>query len=128
MSDDKRDLVPRDKGELEVPNTAHAIEAKKNEAILPLFTVMSEDILRRFTSGEMAADVKDMKLTTLINNLTKLIAAINKSAIVIVNPGAGEKKDPTFLRANSAANLTEKEKKARREAVDAEIVDPKEPS
>lgn len=121
-----QELVPRSAAELEVSSVPAEIEAKKNKAVLPLFTVMSEEIVRRFESGELTAETKGMKLPALINNLTKIIAAMNKSAVIIVNPGNGQAKDPSFLRANSTMHLTESEKKKRREAVDAEIVNPKE--
>lgn len=121
-------LVTRDPGELDFANAPKEIEKKKNESVLPVFTVMSEEILRRFETGELGSEVKGMKLSSLINNLTKLIAAMQKSAIVIVNPGAPQLKDPVHLRKNSAMHLTEAEKQARRDAanaVDAEVVDPK---
>lgn len=123
----EKQLVKRDASELFAePNIPAAIEVKKNQAVLPLFDTMSTEIVRRYESGELADEFKNMKLSSLINNLTKIIAAMNKSAIVIVNPGSGEKKDLTFLRANSAMHLTDAERQARRDAVDAEVIPPKE--
>ena len=119
----KNELVPRSVGELDTLNAPKAIEAAKNAAVLPLLDTMSAEIVRRFESGELADEFKKMKLPTLINNLTKIIAAMQKSAIVIVNPVVGEKKDSTFLRANSTMHLTEAQKKARREAaIEGEVV------
>ena len=101
-----------------------AIAAKKNKAVLPLLDVFAADVVRRIEDGTLAKEVAQMKVPQLITNLTKIIAAISKSStVVVVPPAPGDQKDPTFLRAHSAAGMSEHEReKRRREVIDAEVV------
>lgn len=101
------------------------IAQAKNRAIIPALEALANEIEEREKSGELAKELKTLKAPSLIHNLSKILTALKQaSPVVVVNHQAiGDTKDPSFYRANSATNLSDYERKKRREAIEAEIVE-----
>jgi hypothetical protein len=95
------------------------------QATIPILEVIAEEVAMRAKDGTLAQEMHGMNAGKLIGNLTKILTALqNRGPVIVVpSPAAGDAKDPSFYRAHSASNLTEKEREARRKAVDAEIVE-----
>lgn len=111
-------LSPRD--------AERGISTQKNRAIIPALTELANEIEERASNGKLRKELKGMKASSLIHNLTKIIAAIKASGpvVVIPQPAAGDSKDPSWFRANSATSMTEHQRmEMRKNAVDAEVVD-----
>lgn len=110
-------LTPRD--------AERGISLQKNRAIIPALTELANEIEERAANGELRKELRGLKATSLIHNLTKIVAAIKASGPVVVIPqaAAGDGKDPSWFRANSVVNMTEHQRaEMRKGAVDAEIV------
>ena len=102
------------------------ISEAKNTALEISLTAIADDLIRRRDKGTLAKDIKAMKTSAILGQLTRIAAAI-KQAAVIIAPGSQQMRDPTTLKAQSATHLSDYERAERRkraEAQDAEIVDP----
>jgi hypothetical protein len=119
--------LPKKTGEMTSTEQDRHIARLKNEATIPLLETLAEELSHRARSGELAEEFHGEKASKLINSLSKILTALQtRGPVVIVPPAAvGDGKDPSWFRANSATNLTEAERRKRREAVDAEVVEDK---
>lgn len=94
-------------------------------AAVPMMEAIAEDVVRRKLDGSLDAEIRAGRLTSLINSMTKIIAAFKKTGVVIVNPGSSAPRpaEPTALRSRSAIRMTDAERaKLRAEAEEAEVV------
>ena len=81
----------------------------------------------RAADGTLAQELHGMNASKLIGNLTKILTSLqNRGPVIIIpTPAASDDKAPSWFRANSSTNLTEAERKRRRDsAVDAEVIKP----
>lgn len=102
----------------------HKIAIAKTKSTVILLEALAEDFERRKQDGSLLRDLKGSKLTSAINSLTKMLAAIKQTGVVVVQPPqSAPQHDPSFYRAHSAVNMTDKEREAlRAKAVDATVV------
>ena len=122
-------------GELEPTLTPRQLRAKqeahisdlKNRSVIPALEKMAEELEERAKSGKLAEELKGMKVGSIVNNLTKILASIKTAGLVVVAQTGLPQRNPTALKAQSAVQLSDAQRKLRREAAeatDAEIVDP----
>lgn len=115
-----KELEKKDKGE-------NAIALSRSRAIIPALEALASEIEQRAESGQLAKELKTMKAGSLIHNLSKILAAIKQNAVMVQvnNKTVAEEKDPSWFRANSASELTERQReRMRKEAIDAEVEKP----
>lgn len=102
------------------------INDAKERSLDASFEAMATEFERRVADGSLAKEMKKMKASTLLGSLTRLAAAVKQASVVVVGGGGGlAQHDPTALRAQSAVQLSDYERKERRrlaEATDAEVV------
>lgn len=118
------DLVPEDPKDIALESQQRReITRHKNRAIIPALASLADEVDERARSGKLAEELKSLKVSSLLGNLTRIIAAIKDNAPqVLINNGATNP-DPVWLRANSSANISPKEREARKNKIlEAEVV------
>lgn len=117
------ELSPR---QLRAQQEARIVDAK-NRSVEIALDAMAKEFEDRLVSGALAEDLKKMKTASLLGNLTRMAAAIKAAAVMIVPQGGLPMRDPTTLKAQSATQLSDEQRRLRRkeaQAIDAELVDP----
>lgn len=116
-TDPKQELIQQSQERKEIAK-------QKNRAIVPALTKIADEVDRRAKSGKLAKELKGLKVSSLLGNLTRIITAIKENAPQIqINNGGGDQYDPLWFRSNSAANMSESERKKLRDKVmEAEVV------
>jgi hypothetical protein len=97
----------------------------KNRALEISLDAIAKEFEDRLASGDLASDLKSMKTSALLGNLTRISAAIKQAAVFVVPGNTMPQRDPTALKAQSAIQLSDAQRLLRRkaaEATDAEIV------
>jgi hypothetical protein len=95
----------------------------------PILDVFKKVIGEKAKDGTLYKEASKLKLGALIHNFTKMLTALQKKGPVVQNnilQAPGEAKDPSFYRAQSISNLTERQRDLRRRAVEADVVPEKE--
>jgi len=130
-----KDLVPLDaensrpiKAAEEVLSEVGEMKAEqkrlKAQAGVPLMKSFKDEVIRRAESGELKRDLKGMKLSTLIRDLSiiKQLLEDNLPSVVVVAPPApaSEGKDQTWRKAYSISGKTNSERAKMRAAIEGE--------
>lgn len=102
------------------------IQRARNKAVIPALEQLAAEIQERAENGTLAQELKAMKASSLIHNLTKIITAIKANSPVVIVPQhvASDDKDPSWFRAHSVTGMSEYERERfRSKVLRGEILD-----
>lgn len=119
------EITPRPEGALTQAEQEAQLASLRTQATIPILEVLAEEVAMRAKDGTLAQELHGMNASKLIGNLTKILTALqNRGPVIVVPQKAAGDREPSYYKANSATNLTEAERKRRREeAIDAEVVE-----
>ena len=91
------------------------IAKARERAVVPALEALADELQERAKDGRLAEEMKGMRAGSLINNLSKILAAIKSvQPVVIPLKVPSDDKDETWFRANSAVNITPKQREMQR--------------
>jgi hypothetical protein len=97
----------------------------KLETAIPVLEAARDVIAQWAKDGTLHQEMHNKKLSSVVNDVAKLISALQQRGpiIIVPQPAPADSKDASWFKANSSTNLSDLERKRRRETVDAEVVE-----
>ncbi len=97
----------------------------KAQAGVPVLKAIKNEIIERAKSGKLAKEIKGRKFGSLVRDLKEVVALLEDKVpgvlIAVPQAPASEGKDVGYYKKNTPSNLTDYERKKRREIIEAEV-------
>ena len=105
---------------------AHRMELAKSRSLIPFLEATADEIEMRARSGKLAKEIGKQKISSIIHNFTKILAALKSSAVVVIGsrPAAGDDKPPEWFKMHAVSDMTDGDRlRLRRQVLKGELAD-----
>lgn len=124
--EESRPLVEKENVLAELANLKDEVKRLRAQATIPVFKAIKDELIQRIQSGKLTDELSKKKISSLLKDVSELKKILEDTIpqVAIITPPApaSEGKDQTWQRAHSPMNISEKDRAARRAAIEGQVV------